>query len=299
MRRWRAALVLPVLLAACSPAASTQETGRTAEATDYGWTRLLEHAPFPGSYNFPVFVTPQGRFAALHPRGIWTSTDARTWTPSGDAPAGYNPGYLPAVQHEGAAWALGSVRGDYRSFTIDPVVRRTRDFATWQEVGRSATLPRLIFTAPVSFAGALWLLGGYDGTGETATVWRSLNGLDWEQVAARAPWSPRSGAKAIVFRGRLFLIGGGVVDGPASNDVWSSADGRSGAARRPPSIPTRRSATIPWCSTESCGWSAPIDRASFSARCWSAPTAPIGPPSTPPGRRGAAPRCGRRGTRYI
>lgn len=56
-------------------------------------------------------------------------------------------------------------------------------------------------------------------------MWRSTNGLDWTKAVDVAPWSARSGAKAIVFKGRIFLIGGGILDGAAANDVWSSADG--------------------------------------------------------------------------
>jgi len=44
-------------------------------------------------------------------------------------------------------------------------------------------------------------------------------------VVANAPWSPRAGAGAVVFRDRLYLIDGGRIDGPQANEVWSSADG--------------------------------------------------------------------------
>jgi hypothetical protein len=48
--------------------------------------------------------------------------------------------------------------------------------------------------------------------------------MTWERVR-RPPWAARAGAKAVVFRDRLFLIGGGEIDGPALNDVWSTPDG--------------------------------------------------------------------------
>ena len=71
----------------------------------------------------------------------------------------------------------------------------------------------------------MWMLGGYDGTRDTAEVWKSTDGLHWDQAVHAAPWSPREGAKAIVFKGRIYLIGGGLLDGPLSNDVWSSGNG--------------------------------------------------------------------------
>src|SRR5205814_1210613 len=58
-------------------------------------------------------------------------------------------------------------------------------------------------------------------------------GVHWQRVTPREPcWSPRGmiGGSA-VFRGRMWVLGGGTYDTPATprrqfyHDVWSSADG--------------------------------------------------------------------------
>lgn len=65
-------------------------------------------------------------------------------------------------------------------------------------------------------------------------VWRSSDGVEWEQMTDAAPWEPRAGAAAVVSGDRLFLLGG--EDGftctpipdceaPYFNDVWSTSDG--------------------------------------------------------------------------
>jgi hypothetical protein len=60
----------------------------------------------------------------------------------------------------------------------------------------------------------------------------------WEQVAARAPFAPRDGAGALVFRGRMWLLGGwnpgDKTNFPriCNNEVWSSADGKSWSLER-------------------------------------------------------------------
>jgi len=65
-------------------------------------------------------------------------------------------------------------------------------------------------------------------------VWRSTDGVDWEQVTDAAPWEPRAGAAVVVKDERIFLLGG--EDGftceplpdceaPYFNDVWTTADG--------------------------------------------------------------------------
>lgn len=223
-----ARLLCAALLGACTPAASNSDRNGVsppAADTGYAWTRLTAAADFPKRYNFPVHVLSDGRFAALHPDGLWLSRNGVDWVKTAGPLSGMTSPYLPYVYHRNASWALGSMTGNYLDFTVDPVVRRTVDHQRWQEVGRSPTMPRTIFSAAASFDGALWLLGGYDGTRANAQVWRSSDGLAWEQVTARAPWSARAGAKAIVFRDRLFIIGGGEVDGVSANDVWSSADG--------------------------------------------------------------------------
>ncbi|MES2444160.1 MAG: hypothetical protein V4574_15135 [Pseudomonadota bacterium] len=217
MRLSNLLLVPALLLAAC--------TGASAPAGDYRWHRLTAAARYPGAYNFPVHVSPDHRFVALHPAGTWVSADGRNWVKGSLPPSGTNSAYLPVVQHDGASWAIGTIAGNYQRFTIDPVVRRTADYLGWETVGRSASLPRLIFSAAVSFKGAIWLIGGHDGTAESNAVWRSADGLAWERVVEHAPWSPRSGAKAVVFRDRLFLLGGGKLDGALSGEAWSSADG--------------------------------------------------------------------------
>jgi hypothetical protein len=136
-----------------------------------------------------------------------------------------NSAYLAYVQHQEATWTLGILEGNYTSFRVDPVIRRTADYRSWTTVGRASNLPQIVFYAAASFRDALWILGGYDGARDRAEVWRSTDGLSWQRVVSQAPWSARSGAKAIVFRDRLLLIGGGQLDGPASNEVWSSPDG--------------------------------------------------------------------------
>lgn len=189
------------------------------------WERVTADAGFPPSYNFPVVVTGDGRFVALHPQGTWVSTDGTTWR-RGPLPwSGTNAAYLPYIRHDGAVWALGTLDGNYEGFTIDPLVRRTMRYESWDVVGRAASQPRLVFYAGVSYRGAIWLLGGWNGERETSEVWRSTDGLDWQLVTRQAPWSPRSGAGAIVFRDRLFLIGGGQINGTNSNDVWSTTNG--------------------------------------------------------------------------
>lgn len=202
-------------------------TAASADPAAYKWERLTEHAAFPPSYNYPIHVAADGRFVALHPRGTWVSRDGAQWTRTALPNSGTNSAYLSYVRHNGATYALGKLKGNYLKFQIDPVIQRTRDFEKWEQVGASSSLPHVVFYSATSFKGTMWIVGGYDGNAATSSIWNSQDGLVWTRVVDKAPWSARSGAKIVVFRDRMILIGGGIIDGAQANDVWSSGDGRT------------------------------------------------------------------------
>src|SRR5262245_30259351 len=93
-------------------------TAAAATSFPFSWERMTANAGFPGSYNFPVHVTADGQFVALHSKGTWVSRDARTWTRSALPFSGMNSAYLKYVQHNGATWTLGLLDGNYESFSI-------------------------------------------------------------------------------------------------------------------------------------------------------------------------------------
>ena len=70
----------------------------------------------------------------------------------------------------------------------------------------------------------LYLVGGLDRDGRRlGDVWRSMDGMAWEAVAARA-FVGREGHEAVSYGGSLWVLGG--YDGTVRfDDVWRSADG--------------------------------------------------------------------------
>ncbi len=226
MRVIHAVILLAAMLigVAAGPLDSAHAKPKAAapKESKYVWTRVTSSAVLPGGSNFPIFV--QGSKAyAFHPEGTWSTLDGRSWKSEPLAEGKLNTAYLKYVQHNGAIYALGAMKGTYTNFVIDPVIRRTTDFRKWETLGRS-NLPSRVFYSAVSFRGSIWLLGGDDGAGTRNDVWRSTDGLNWIKVMDNAPWSPRTGASAFVFRNRLWLIGGGNDNGLA-NDVWFTNDG--------------------------------------------------------------------------
>jgi hypothetical protein len=123
------------------------------------------------------------------------------------------------------------MRGNYLDLHLTTRIARTRDFSRWEVVADSSNLPHRVFYGAMAFAGKIWLMGGFDGKNYFNDVWNSADAVHWTRVAEHAAWSPRDVDMAIVFNGRMWVIGGGVIDGQreinanSKREVWSSADG--------------------------------------------------------------------------
>jgi hypothetical protein len=67
-------------------------------------------------------------------------------------------------------------------------------------------------------------------------VWRSRDGVHWQQLTEGAPWAGRAGLSSVVYKGEIYVMGGSFNDDPAViggaptrvyfNDVWKSRNGR-------------------------------------------------------------------------
>lgn len=119
------------------------------------------------------------------------------------------------------------------------------DGIAWKlEVSEGPFLPRLKHQL-ISYKDSsdnkekLWLIGGHiESEGYSAPyflesvndVWSSENGINWTQVTAEAPFSPRGGFKAMIFRNKLTIFSG-ESRAPYTNinflyDSWSSTNGK-------------------------------------------------------------------------
>ena len=90
--------------------------------------------------------------------------------------------------------------------------------------------------------GKIWVLGGQtippfvDGKEIFyRDIWTTTDGIKWTEVKPKKPFWPQRGmiGGSAVFKGRIWILGGGTYDTPkvparkCFNDVWSSADGVS------------------------------------------------------------------------
>lgn len=195
----------------------------------------------------------------------WSSKDGATWTAETlDAPWPGRAG-LSAVVHKGAIYLLGGSQGDDASTggagrILFDDVWMSRDGRHWKEVVTKGPkwAPRA-GAAVVSKNGYIYVLGGERGFScgfdpaspcQPATntlyfndVWRSPDGVTWEEVTASAGWSPRPGHQCVVVLDQIICFGGyGEVPGvpPVTanpTDIWASKDGATWTELMPPASP--------------------------------------------------------------
>ena len=195
----------------------------------YAWTEITKNAAFAKSYGFPVFVV-KDKMYAFHQEGVWASSDGVNWSKTELLPLRREANDTKYVQFNNAVYALGQNEGNYLDTKFGSTIRRTIDFKNWETLAETSNLPNRIFYGSVVFGGKIWLMGGFDGKNYHNDIWNSEDGVHWKKVAERAAWSRRN-VGVFEFNNRLWIFGGGVIDGdreinPDSNkEVWSSEDG--------------------------------------------------------------------------
>lgn len=226
-----AAFVLLSLVAANACTVGSGGTAPNEHARRYAWTKATGAAAFPAGYNFPVFVA-RGSMWAFHHEGVWQSADGASWTKSSLPPIKSDAYRTRYIQFDDGVYALGDNRGDYlKGITFSSTIRRTTDFARWETLAEKSELPARVFHGALVHQGKLWLMGGYDGREYHNDVWNSADGVRWTRVTQHTAWTPRNAGAVVAFKDRMWMIGGGVIDGePTTNpnsgrEVWSSSDG--------------------------------------------------------------------------
>ncbi|MGC2236852.1 MAG: hypothetical protein WA584_11875 [Pyrinomonadaceae bacterium] len=203
----------------------------STKSSDYVWNEVTKSANYPQGYGFPVFVI-DNRMVAFHHEAVWNSADGVNWTKT-DLPSVKHDAYEARyIQFNNAVYALGQNQGNYlKGIRFGSTVRRTTDFKKWEMLAEKSELPDRVFYGSIVFGGKIWLMGGYDGENYHNDIWNSADGVRWTRVSARAAWSPRNAGVLIEFKNRIWMLGGGVIDGMKTDnpnsgkEIWSSADG--------------------------------------------------------------------------
>lgn len=205
------------------------------------------------------------------------------------------------VVYKDKLWIFG---GWFNSFAAPPRdVWSSADGKVWKLVQKTAPWKHCDLSMSVVFDDKMWFMGGWyngrlKGHSASSQVWSSTDGEKWEQATANAGWTPRIAAAVVVFKGKMWLLGGtenyyfGDETSP-KNDVWYSSDGKewkqatASAGWSPRAyhqaavlndkiyvfgggnyVPKYRATNDVWSSKDGVHWQQETDAAPWQSRLW-------------------------------
>lgn len=161
---------------------------------------------------------------------VWRSSDGLNWTRVNPVGTTFPRRVSHRVlAHNGRLWVIGgnedaSSGGSGASLND---VWSSADGITWRNDTANAPFSARLGHAAAVFNGRMWVIGGNDGVGSTASyrndVWSSSDGENWTLEATNADFSERSLHTVIAFNNALWLLAGD--NGASLGDVWTSANG--------------------------------------------------------------------------
>lgn len=203
------------------------------------WTRTVEVAPWVHG-DLPATMVFAGRMwlmggrrlpSAENSNKVWSSTDGTEWVLESD-----NAGWCPRVGHSFVVWRdrmwiLGGTENFYddNDETLRNDVWSSADGKDWRRETAEAGWSKRRDAQAVVFDDKIRIMGGGHWRPETIPcndVWCSEDGVNWTQVAEAAMWKRRMWFSLVVYRERMWVLGGWSREDGNYGDVWFSQDGR-------------------------------------------------------------------------
>ena len=141
------------------------------------------------------------------------------------------------------AGLLGMSLGQSAAQEKAPVEPAVPEYS-WKRVTDKAAFDPRDGAGALTFQGRMWLLGGWNPSDKKAfpricnnEVWSSADGKDWrcdkpntfldKTFDPAKDWEGRHTAGYVVYKDRMWIVGGDVNQGHYHSDVWSSTDGKA------------------------------------------------------------------------
>ena len=202
------------------------------------WTRTVAQAPWDHG-DLPASMVFQDKMWLMGGRilpgtvvsnKVWSSIDGAEWTLETDG-AGWCPRVSPSfVVFKDRMWVMGGVEDFYENNdqTLKNDVWSTADGKAWTLEVANAPWSKRAHAQAVVFDDKIWIMGGGHWKPDTIPlndVWCSADGVNWTLVTDAAPWQKRMWFSLVVYRNRMWVLGGWNREDGNFGDVWYSADG--------------------------------------------------------------------------
>jgi hypothetical protein len=184
------------------------------------WDVIAENSNLPERFFYHPFVFNSKIWIIGGSNGtdqfsdIWNSDDAIHWNKIADN--------LPFGKRDGSQFVMLN----NKIYMLNNDVWSSTDAIHWTKETNEIVSDENIFGyVAVVYDNKIWLLGCNRNGKFKSEILVSNDGKSW--AAQNAPWSPRGGIAACVFKGKIIMTGGkygGTTDEPEfiySNDVWS------------------------------------------------------------------------------
>ena len=167
-----------------------------------------------------------------HFNDVWYSEDGINWTEAVHNAPWQGRGMHSSVVFQDKIWVLGGgLYNDQDTHFND--VWYSEDGINWTQAVQTAEYPARYFHCSVVYYDKMWVIAGNDHHsgigGNLNDVWYSENGTEWIQANASAPWIARHEPSCLVFKNKLWIMGGntGILNDYLEDDVWTyTAGGR-------------------------------------------------------------------------
>jgi hypothetical protein len=179
--------------------------------------------------SFVAATSSEKMIEVANPAGAtWKQVDpSRIKFPGRDSHATY--------EFNGQLFLTGGLDATNTGSKMNPVYEKAKyyndiwvssDGENWSLVKSHAEFPPIRSMSVVNFKNELYMFGGWGPeVGYKNGVWKSIDGINWSKIA-NASYDEREGQKVILFKDKLWMIGGvNYFDRKTFNDVWSSSDG--------------------------------------------------------------------------
>ena len=197
--------------------------------SENGTDWIEEAADWPARYGHTSMVLGDqlwviGGYDGGYEDDVWHSDTGVSWVVATTTANWVGRHAHSSVVFDSRLWVLG---GDSGSSSVRNDVWYSADGETWVEATATtdAGWTGRSHHSSVVFEDMLWMMGGYHSSSSRSNdIWRSNDGLNWEQVTANASWSERFAHTSTIFDDKIWVLGGRDSN-DRFNDIWYSEDG--------------------------------------------------------------------------